>query len=187
MLVVFSVMFFDRIKADDPVGATSVHLVNGVFGTLCVGLFAETRFLEAMALSNKPGLFFGGGTEQLIAQVKGIVGTAIYVVVASVICWGIIKATIGMRVSPEEELEGLDKRRARQRSLPRLCHGRGEHVIRVPKQRTDALHNQLGAAGLHGRESSPRNATNSSGESPFARISGSTTDTKTETILESGI
>jgi Amt family ammonium transporter len=109
VLVVLSVMFFDRIKADDPVGATSVHLANGIFGTLCVGLFSETRYLEAMALSNKPGLFFGGGTEQLISQLKGIVATGLYVVVASVICWGIIKVALGMRVSPEEEREGLDK------------------------------------------------------------------------------
>jgi Amt family ammonium transporter len=109
VLVVFSVMFFDRIKADDPVGATSVHLACGVFGTLCVGLFAEPKFLnEMMALGNKPGLFFGGGTEQLMIQIKGIVATAIYVVLASIIFWAIIKATIGMRVSREEELEGLD-------------------------------------------------------------------------------
>jgi Amt family ammonium transporter len=108
VLVVLSVLFFDRIKADDPVGATSVHLANGVFGTLCVGLFAETRFLEAMALSNKPGLFFGGGAEQLLIQLKGILATGVYVVVASVVSWAIIKATLGMRVSPEEEREGLD-------------------------------------------------------------------------------
>jgi Amt family ammonium transporter len=108
ILVVLSVLFFDRIKADDPVGATSVHMANGVFGTLCVGLFAETRFLEKMALSNKPGLFFGGGTEQLIIQAKGVAATAVYVVVASVICWGIIKVVLGMRVSREEEIEGLD-------------------------------------------------------------------------------
>jgi Amt family ammonium transporter len=109
VLVVLSVLFFDRIKADDPVGATSVHLANGIFGTICVGLFAEERYLSALALSNKPGLFFGGGTEQLMIQLKGILATAVYVVVASVIAWGIIKATLGIRVSPEEEREGLDR------------------------------------------------------------------------------
>jgi Amt family ammonium transporter len=109
VLVVFSVMFFDRAKADDPVGATSVHLVCGVFGTICVGLFAEKAYLnDMMALSNTPGLFFGGGATQLMIQLKGILATAVYVVVASVICWGIIKATMGMRVSREEEIEGLD-------------------------------------------------------------------------------
>ena len=102
-------IFFDRIKADDPVGATSVHLVCGVFGTICVGLFAEKAYLnDMMALTNTPGLFFGGGTTQLMLQFKGILATAAYVIVASVICWGIIKATMGMRVSREEEIEGLD-------------------------------------------------------------------------------
>jgi ammonium transporter, Amt family len=109
VLVVLSVLFFDRIKADDPVGATSVHLANGVFGTLCVGLFAEPRYLSALGLTSKGGLFFGGGTDQLILQIKGIVATAVYVIVASIICWGILKYTIGIRVSPEEEMGGLDR------------------------------------------------------------------------------
>ncbi|MEX0643176.1 MAG: ammonium transporter [Pirellulales bacterium] len=108
VLVVFSILFFDRIKADDPVGATSVHLANGVFGTLCVGLFTEERYLSALGLSSKGGLFFGGGTEQLMIQLKGIVATGVYVVLASVICWGILKATLGIRVSAQEEREGLD-------------------------------------------------------------------------------
>jgi ammonium transporter, Amt family len=109
VLVVFSVMFFDRIKADDPVGATSVHLANGVFGTLCVGLFAEKRFLEPLGLTSAGGLFFGGGTDQLMLQIKGILATAVYVIVVSAICWTLLKVTIGIRVSPEEEREGLDK------------------------------------------------------------------------------
>jgi Amt family ammonium transporter len=108
VLVVLSVLFFDRIKVDDPVGATSVHLANGIFGTLCVGLFAEESYLQAMSLSNKPGLFFGGGTEQLMIQLKGIGATAAYVVVVSAVCWTILKATLGIRVSAEEEREGLD-------------------------------------------------------------------------------
>lgn len=111
VLVVLSVMFFDRMKADDPVGATSVHLANGVFGTLCVGLFADPAIMAARGLSPetfKGGLFFGGGTDQLVAQLTGIVATGVYVVIASVICWTIIKATLGMRVTREEEIEGLD-------------------------------------------------------------------------------
>jgi ammonium transporter, Amt family len=111
VLVVLSVQFFDRIKADDPVGATSVHLANGIFGTLCVGLFADKEIMAARGLDPatfKGGLFFGGGTDQLIAQLTGVVATGVYVVVASVICWGIIKAIMGMRVSREEEIEGLD-------------------------------------------------------------------------------
>jgi Amt family ammonium transporter len=110
VLVVYSVIFFDRIRADDPVGATSVHLANGVFGTLCVGLFSEADIMANIAgvTTSKGGLFFGGGTDQLVAQLTGIVATGAYVVVASVICWAIIKAVLGMRVSPEEERSGLD-------------------------------------------------------------------------------
>ncbi|MSR56380.1 MAG: ammonium transporter [Planctomycetaceae bacterium] len=110
-LVVFAVIGFDKLKIDDPVGATSVHLVNGVFGTLCVGLFADPAIMASRALDPtkfKGGLFFGGGMDQLIAQLIGIVATAGYVVVVSAIVWAILKATMGMRVSKAEEIEGLD-------------------------------------------------------------------------------
>lgn len=110
VIVVLSVIAFDKCGIDDPVGATSVHLVNGVFGTLCVGLFADPTVIKAHALDAacKPGLFSGGGTEQLISQLTGIVAVAAYVVIVSGICWVLLKATIGIRVSPEEEMEGLD-------------------------------------------------------------------------------
>ena len=108
VLVVLGVITFDRLHIDDPVGATSVHLLNGVFGTLCVGLFAEKEILASRALTSEGGLFFGGGTAQLVAQITGIVATAIYVLVASSICWAILKFTVGIRVSREEEIEGLD-------------------------------------------------------------------------------
>jgi Amt family ammonium transporter len=105
-LVVVGVMFFDRMKADDPVGATSVHLLNGVFGTLCVGLFADES-IELIA-GAKRGLFVGGGPQQLITQLIGVLACAAYVVVVSGIAWIVIKAAIGLRVTPEEEKEGLD-------------------------------------------------------------------------------
>lgn len=110
VIVVLAVIAFDRCQIDDPVGATSVHLVNGVFGTLCVGLFADADTIKSHAADAvcKPGLFFGGGAGQLIAQLTGIIGTAVYVIVASGICWIVLKSTIGIRVSPEEEIEGLD-------------------------------------------------------------------------------
>jgi Amt family ammonium transporter len=111
VLVVFAVIFFDRIKIDDPVGATSVHLVNGVFGTLCVGLFADPAIMAARGLSTetyKGGLFFGGGTDQLMAQLLGIGATAAYVLVVSTVCWLVLKATMGIRVTAAEEIEGLD-------------------------------------------------------------------------------
>ena len=70
VLVVFGVMFFDRIRADDPVGATSVHLLNGVFGTLCVGLFATPdRIARSGNAAQKAGLFYGGGSEQFYRSI----------------------------------------------------------------------------------------------------------------------
>jgi Amt family ammonium transporter len=97
VLVVGAVLFFDRIKVDDPVGALSVHLVNGVFGTLAVGLFAK-----------EGGLLFGGGFAQTLTQVKGIAAVGAFTLAASAVCWLAIKMTIGLRVSAQEEMEGLD-------------------------------------------------------------------------------
>jgi len=97
ILVVYAVLFFDKVKIDDPVGALSVHLVNGIFGTLSVGLFAT-----------EGGLFFGGGTGQLMSQVYGVLGVGAMVFGLSLIVWLGLKLTIGVRVSPEEEVEGLD-------------------------------------------------------------------------------
>jgi len=97
------------MRADDPVGATSVHLLNGVFGTLCVGLFATPdRLARSGNTMQKAGLFYGGGTEQLVTQIIGILTVAAYVLVVSAAAWLIIKATIGLRVSAAEETEGLD-------------------------------------------------------------------------------
>jgi ammonium transporter, Amt family len=104
VLVVSAVLFFDRIKVDDPVGAISVHLVNGVFGTLCVGLFAQ----DLIPKTTGDGLFFGGGAGLLYAQLAGIVTVGIFVFAISAIVWLILKATVGLRVSEEEEFEGLD-------------------------------------------------------------------------------
>lgn len=97
ILVVFSVYFFDSIQIDDPVGAISVHLVNGAWGTLAVGLF-----------DMELGLFYGAGITQLIAQIMGILTIGLWTVVLSTIFWMILRATLGMRVSEEEELMGLD-------------------------------------------------------------------------------
>ncbi|MDZ4344759.1 MAG: ammonium transporter [Candidatus Binatia bacterium] len=105
-LVVVSVLFFDQIKIDDPVGATSVHLVCGIFGTLCVGLFAQDQFSPG---TTGNGLFFGGGIKLFLAQLAGVVGVGAFVFISSMIFWNIIKAGMGgVRVSAEEEVEGLD-------------------------------------------------------------------------------
>ncbi|MBI2336608.1 MAG: ammonium transporter [Deltaproteobacteria bacterium] len=104
-LVVLSVMFFDKIKIDDPVGALSVHLVCGIFGTLCVGLFAQDQFQPA---TTGNGLLFGGGATLLMAQIKGVLAVGGFTLVVALITWAIIKAVLGLRVSEDEEMEGLD-------------------------------------------------------------------------------
>ncbi|MBI2091079.1 MAG: ammonium transporter [Deltaproteobacteria bacterium] len=105
VLVVLAVLLFDRVKVDDPVGAISVHLVCGAFGTLAVGLFAQDQFMPG---TTGNGLLFGGGMKLLLAQLAGVVSVGIFVFGSSWIFWNLIKATIGLRVPPEEELEGLD-------------------------------------------------------------------------------
>ena len=107
ILVVLAVSFFDKIRVDDPVGATSVHLVNGVFGTLAVGLFADPSVTPAAA-AVKAGLLMGGGTAQLMPQIYGVLATAAFVFPVSIIGFWIIKQTVGLRVTPQEEMEGLD-------------------------------------------------------------------------------
>ncbi|HRH95161.1 MAG TPA: ammonium transporter [Prosthecobacter sp.] len=91
VLVVFSVLFFDKIKIDDPVGAVSVHLVCGIWGTLAVGLFGAKA-----------------GTAQLMSQIKGVVAYGVFTFVFAFVLFLILKIIMGLRVSPEEEAEGLD-------------------------------------------------------------------------------
>ncbi len=93
----FAVAFFDKIHVDDPVGALPVHLCNGVWGTIAVGLFHETK-----------GLFFGGGFHQLSVQLLAVVCVAAWVTITAGILFWVIKHTVGLRVSAKEELEGLD-------------------------------------------------------------------------------
>ncbi|MEN9870261.1 MAG: ammonium/methylammonium permease [Cyanobacteriota bacterium] len=90
VIVVFSVGFFDSIKIDDPVGATSVHLVCGIWGTLAVGIF-----------STNP-------EHSIVTQLIGILAVAAFSIAFSVIAWGILKFTIGLRVDEEDERRGLD-------------------------------------------------------------------------------
>jgi ammonium transporter, Amt family len=105
VLVVYAVSFFDSIRIDDPVGATSVHLVNGIWGTLAVGLFADPSTLPGYEVA---GLFFGGGITQLVNQLIGTLAVAAFTIVFSAVAWMILKAVFGLRVSPEEEIQGLD-------------------------------------------------------------------------------
>lgn len=104
VIVVYAVSFFDKIKVDDPVGAISVHGVCGAFGTIMVGLFSATE-TEGVV---KKGLFYGGGADQLISQLIGVVSVAVFVAVTTGILFAVLKATVGLRVSEQEEIEGLD-------------------------------------------------------------------------------
>jgi ammonium transporter, Amt family len=114
ILVVFSVPFFDKLGIDDPVGATSVHLVCGVWGTLAVGLFSvgPGGYPWMVDLAGKPvgphGLFLGGNFSSLFAQIIGILAVGGFTVAITSIFWLVLKATLGIRVSRKEELEGLD-------------------------------------------------------------------------------
>lgn len=105
VLVVFAVMFFDKLKIDDPVGATSVHLGCGVFGTICVGLFAKEG---VTTLSTRNGLFYGGGFSLLGTQLIGVVAVGAFVFITTGLVWFVLKKTVGIRVSREEEIQGLD-------------------------------------------------------------------------------
>ncbi|HSQ21219.1 MAG TPA: adenylate cyclase, partial [Coriobacteriia bacterium] len=104
-IVVGGVLLLDRIKIDDPVGALAVHGMGGIFGTLAVGLFAQDAIAPG---TTGDGLFFGGGFGLLGAQATGVVAVAAAVFGVSLVVWLAIKATLGVRVSEEEELEGLD-------------------------------------------------------------------------------
>jgi Amt family ammonium transporter len=105
VIVVMAVLFFDKLRIDDPVGALAVHLANGVFGTLCVGLFAQDK-ITGVATGN--GLFNGGGFKLLGIQAMGSLSVIAFTFVASLIFWSAIKAVMGMRVAAEEEINGLD-------------------------------------------------------------------------------
>jgi Amt family ammonium transporter len=93
ILVVFSVLVFDKFKIDDPVGALSVHLVCGIWGTMAVGLFGNKA-----------------GGAQILAQLTGVFAAGVTSFTIAVSIFGILKRTIGLRVSEDEELYGLDKK-----------------------------------------------------------------------------
>lgn len=100
-VVVFGIEFIDKcLKIDDPVGAIGVHCFCGVVGTLLVGLFA--------CYGNKLGLFYGGGFEYLGIQAIGVIAVAIWTVTTGTILFTVIKKTVGLRVTREEEIRGLD-------------------------------------------------------------------------------
>ena len=106
LLVVFGVWLLDyKLHVDDPVGAVAVHMMNGIWGTIAVGLFATT---SVPGNDTVKGLFYGGGFKQLGIQLLGFVTVAAWTAVTITIAFVIIKKTIGLRVTEEEEIVGLD-------------------------------------------------------------------------------
>lgn len=113
LLVCFGVWFLDNVlRVDDPVGAVAVHMMNGIWGTIAVGLFA-TNSAPGYSIADSKGnelvgLFYGGGFKLLGLQLTGFVSVAAWTVVIITIVFLVIKATLGLRVSEEEEIIGLD-------------------------------------------------------------------------------
>ena len=113
VLVVFGVWFLDNVlRVDDPVGAVAVHCMNGIWGTIAVGLFS-TDTVPGYSLANARGekllgLFYGGGSELLGIQFLGMITTAAFTAVTITIAFSIIKMIFGLRASAEEEITGLD-------------------------------------------------------------------------------
>ena len=102
VVIVLAVEFFDKVvKIDDPVGAVSVHGVCGAFGTILTGFFAT-------GVSTEKGVFYGGGFHFLGVQALGVLSVAAYVAIVITIVFAILKKTVGLRVSAEEEITGLD-------------------------------------------------------------------------------
>ena len=109
LLVVFGIWFNDHVShVDDPVGAVAVHMLNGIWGTIAVGLFATETAPGFSVAGIGEGLFYGGGFTQLGKQLGGMLITALWAVVTIYLAFLIIKKTIGLRVSEEEEITGLD-------------------------------------------------------------------------------
>ena len=123
VLVVLSVVFFDRLRIDDPVGALSVHLANGIWGTLAIGLFATTA---APGGIDRDGLFMGGGAGLLGSQAIGVVGVGAFTLAFSFLVWAILRAAGGIRVDVQSETVGLDESEMGMTAYP------GDAVSHVP-------------------------------------------------------
>jgi len=110
VIVVFAVTTIDGLKIDDPVGAISVHCVCGVWGTLAVGLFSQgpDGLLYGDGGGPAKGLLLGGGFEQLMPQIIGILAVGAFTLATTALTWMLIKTVAGLRVPEEEEIKGLD-------------------------------------------------------------------------------
>jgi ammonium transporter, Amt family len=123
VIVVVGVLAIEKVL-DDPVGALSAHGLAGVWGTLSCGIFTSPRYAELNAVGD-PGLWYSGSFHQFGAQALGVGVVFSVVLVASLAVFGAIKATVGLRVSPEQEEAGLD-------IVEHGMYGYPEHFIPAP-------------------------------------------------------
>ena len=107
-ILYFSLKAFERWRIDDPVGAISVHGVNGIWGTLAVGLFAQEQYVQNSLGYTVNGLIFGGGVDLLAVQALAVVSVFLWAFPISFGFFKLLDATLGLRVSPEQEARGLD-------------------------------------------------------------------------------
>jgi Amt family ammonium transporter len=155
LLVVFGVWFVDNVlHVDDPVGAVAVHMFNGIWGTIAVGLFATSSAPGFELAGIKEGLFYGGGFKQLGLQFVGMFITAAWTIVTITIVFIVLKKTIGLRVSEEEEITGLD---ATEHGLPSAYAGFA--IMDISGSTMDVNENtDLGVADYESASETLRNA-----------------------------
>ena len=124
-VIVYGVALLERLRIDDPVGAVPVHLFNGIWGTLAVGLFtAQDHLGPNYGDSDAYGLLLGGGFEQFGYQLIGVIAVAVWTIVTAAILFAIIRATVGLRVSEAEEETGLDVGEHGMEAYPEFTGGR---------------------------------------------------------------
>lgn len=181
LLVVFGVWFLDyKLHIDDPVGAVAVHCLNGIWGTIAVGLFA-TDTAPAFARgygdgvvygTNQicgTGLFYGGGFKLLGMQLAGMFSVIIWTVVTITITFLVIKAVFGLRVSEEEEIIGLD---ATEHGLPSAYAGFSMMDISNNMIMEENENTQLGSDSYEEASEAQRNAAVKVSQIPVASASG---------------
>ena len=142
IIVVLGVSLLDMLRIDDPVGAIPVHLMNGIWGTLAVGLLSsESGMATAGYNAETYGLLLGGGADLFIVNLIGVVAVAVWTAATALVLFGLIRVTVGLRVSAEEEESGLDVGEHGMEAYPEFTGGRdpfgmhtGSALYGTPKQ-----------------------------------------------------
>ena len=135
LVIVLGVDLLDRLRIDDPVGVVPVHLFNGIWGTVAVGLFTSQALLgDAYGVTEHYGLLLGGGASLLLANLIGIVAVGVWVVATSAVMFALIRVTIGLRVSASEEESGLDIGEHGMEAYPEFTGGRDPFGLHSAEQ-----------------------------------------------------